>query len=222
LAVLDMAGTTVAITDVIPGVWQMSFAQHGLALPPAAIVATRGKSKRAAVRELLAACGPVAFDDGLAERIHDTFTAQLQVRMAAGVAPIPGALAALQQLHSLALRIVLITGFDRGTTTRIVTTLGWHSAVDGVLCADDVQAGRPAPDLILRAMETTGEKDPARVLVAGDTAADLQAAANAGAGWIVGVLSGAHDRAELEQHPHSVLLESIAELPGWIQSRSDR
>ena len=29
---------------------------------------------------------------------------------------------------------------------------------------------------------------------------------------------GAHDRARLEPHPHSAILESVAELPAWLAS----
>ncbi|MGH8434339.1 MAG: HAD family hydrolase [Pseudomonas sp.] len=111
---------------------------------------------------------------------------------------------------------MLITGFERATTSHIMRALAWDTLVDGVVCSDEGKEGRPAPDLIQRAMFMAEVKAAARVLVAGDTVADLQAAARAGAGWIVGVLSGAHNRAQLERHEHSVLLPSIAELPGWL------
>jgi phosphoglycolate phosphatase-like HAD superfamily hydrolase len=43
---------------------------------------------------------------------------------------------------------------------------------------------------------------------------DLQAGYNAGAGWNIGMLSGAHSREKLESQPHTHLLGSVAELPG--------
>jgi phosphoglycolate phosphatase-like HAD superfamily hydrolase len=52
--------------------------------------------------------------------------------------------------------------------------------------------------------------------VIGDTALDLQAGTNAGAGWVIGVLSGAHDAEMLGRTPHTHLLPSIAELPGLL------
>ncbi|MGH7471688.1 MAG: HAD hydrolase-like protein [Longimicrobiales bacterium] len=88
-----------------------------------------------------------------------------------------------------------------------------------MVCDDDVAAGRPAPDLIERAMQLAGITDPAEVLVAGDTSADLLAAANARVGWIVGVLSGAHARAHLELHAHSAILPTIADLPNWLDTQ---
>ena len=61
--------------------------------------------------------------------------------------------------------------------------------------------GRPAPYLILRAMEATGASSVHKVASVGDTTLDLQAGYNAGVRWNVGVLSGAHDRQSLETSP---------------------
>ena len=47
----------------------------------------------------------------------------------------------------------------------------------------------------------------------GDTELDLRAGWNAGVGWNVGVLSGAHPRERLEGAPHTHLIESVASLP---------
>ena len=74
-------------------------------------------------------------------------------------------------------------------------------------------AGRPAPYLIFQAMQKTLVHPVARVAAIGDTTLDLQAGANAGAGWVIGVLSGAHDLATLGRIPHTHLLPSIAEVP---------
>ena len=73
--------------------------------------------------------------------------------------------------------------------------------------------GRPAPYLIFHAMEAAGVVDVRRVATVGDTTLDLEAGANAGVVWNVGVLSGAHDRASLEQAPHTHILTSVAALP---------
>jgi phosphoglycolate phosphatase-like HAD superfamily hydrolase len=67
--------------------------------------------------------------------------------------------------------------------------------------------------MIYRAMEHLGVQDISHVLVAGDTPRDLQAGTNAGAGFVVGVLSGASDEAELSAYPHTHLLSSVADLP---------
>ena len=96
----------------------------------------------------------------------------------------------------------------------LLDVLGWREGVlDAVVCVDDVPAGRPAPYMIFRAMELTGIRDVRRVLTAGDTTRDLQAGMNAGAGFVVGVLSGSQTAEELSAAKHTHLLNVVAEVP---------
>lgn len=216
LAVLDMAGTTVAMADVVAAAMEGAFERFGLRLPADAVAGIRGRSKKEAVRELVAGLDAAARPAGLGDQVYDAFRQLLGAHCARGVAPVPGAVETMQWLRSRGVKVVLTTGFDRELADLILATLGWGPAlVDAVVCADEVARGRPAPDLIFRAMALTGVSEADAVAVVGDTSADLLAAASAKAGWIVGVLSGAHPREELVGHPHSVLLKSIADLPRW-------
>jgi phosphoglycolate phosphatase-like HAD superfamily hydrolase len=54
--------------------------------------------------------------------------------------------------------------------------------------------------------------DPAAVVVVGDTLSDLEAGARAGAGAVIGVLTGAHSRATLLTGPHTELIDDITQL----------
>jgi phosphoglycolate phosphatase-like HAD superfamily hydrolase len=65
-------------------------------------------------------------------------------------------------------------------------------------------------------MERTGVQAVARVLVAGDTVADLRAGTNAGAGAVVGVATGALSLADLGAERHTHLLPSVADLPALV------
>lgn len=69
------------------------------------------------------------------------------------------------------------------------------------------------PDLILSAAVRSHVDDVRQVAVCGDTTSDLLAASRAGAGAVVGVLTGAHDQARLKTAPHTHLLSSVSELP---------
>jgi phosphoglycolate phosphatase-like HAD superfamily hydrolase len=62
-------------------------------------------------------------------------------------------------------------------------------------------------------MERVGVRDAGLVAVVGDTRLDLEAGANAGVRYRIGVLSGAHDRATLERAPCTHLVESIGAVP---------
>jgi phosphonatase-like hydrolase len=133
--------------------------------------------------------------------------------------PIAGVPEALAALRAAGTKVALTTGFSRDVVDPLLAGLGWaDGVVDAIVCSDDVPAGRPAPFLVFRAMERTGVTDVRRVLVAGDTAADLQSGANAGAALVVGVGSGAVPLDVLRDEPHTHLVASVADLPALLAS----
>lgn len=94
-------------------------------------------------------------------------------------------------------KVALTTGFTRDVADMVLDGVGWRvgpledgGMVDALVTADEVAAGRPAPYMIFRAMERAGVVDVRRVVVAGDTGADLVAGTRSGAGLVAGVLSG--------------------------------
>ena len=130
-----------------------------------------------------------------------------------GIEPMAGAERIFQWLKEQGVCVALNTGFDRDITELLLSALGWgREMVDAVVCGDEVRQGRPAPYLIFHAMEATGITSVREVANVGDTRLDLQAAYNARVRWNIGVLSGAHDRQQLERAPHTHLLESVADL----------
>ncbi|WP_394614154.1 phosphonatase-like hydrolase [Lentzea sp. JNUCC 0626] len=132
--------------------------------------------------------------------------------------PIPGVPEALAQLKTEGIKVALTTGFDRPIVDGLLKVLNWHNEFDAVVTVDDVRAGRPAPYMIHRAMELTRVRNVRRVLTAGDTVRDLEAGMNAGAKFVVGVLSGSQTAEQLEAEPHTHLLGSVAEIPELVRS----
>lgn len=59
--------------------------------------------------------------------------------------------------------------------------------------------------------------DVRAVAVVGDTVNDLLAGHRAGASVLIGVLTGAHDRATLEAGPHTHLLDSFGDVPAALR-----
>ena len=214
LVVLDLVGTTVQADDAVPRAFADVVAAEGLTLTAAQIQAVRGATKRLALAQLLPD-GP-----GHALRVDRAY-ARFQARLRAAytpetVRPVAGAADVVARLRAAGVRVALNTGFDRVLTVHRLDALRWREVADVVVCGDEVAAGRPAPDLIQRAMAATGVRAPDRVANVGDTALDLQAGANAGVGWNIGVWSGAHDRATLEAAPHTHLCASVADLPALL------
>jgi len=211
LALFDLAGTTMRDDGTVASVFTEVLASEGMALAPDQLARVRGASKREAFRTLAGA-------GARAERMFDLFIQTIRQRYAAHApVEISGASGTFAWLRGRGVKIALNTGFERATADLLVAALWDAGQFDAVVCGDEVEAGRPSPAMILEAMRRTSTQDPASVLTVGDTVLDLQAGTAAGAGWVVGVTSGAHDRARLLQAPHTHLLASVAELPGLLE-----
>lgn len=104
------------------------------------------------------------------------------------------------------------TSDDRDPTERTLAALGIAGEMAALACADDEMRPKPAPDPVLHLCEVLGSV-PARAAVVGDSPADMRMARAAGAGRVIGVLTGVGDRAILEPLA-DVVLGSIAELRG--------
>jgi phosphonatase-like hydrolase len=219
LVVFDLAGTTVKDRGEVSLAFTRALEDLGVTVTPDQLDAVRGSSKREAILRFV----PDIPDRArVADAAYQAFRDHLRALYSGGgISPIAGAERVFQQLRARGIRVALNTGFDRAITELLLTALGWKDGVaDAVVSGDDVKQGRPAPYLIFRAMEETGITCMREVANVGDTVLDLQAAHNAGVAWNIGVVSGAHTRAQLEAAPHTHLLDSVADVMGvWDEMR---
>jgi len=221
LIVFDLGGTLIHDRGEVAGAFAAALRTAGYTLEPQQLAQVRGASKREAIRALLAQhsqAGPREID-AAAETVYAAFLVRLRESYTHGVGALPGAQDALAWLKRRGIRLALNTGFERSIVDLILDRLPWLGEAAGpAICGDDVPQGRPAPYMIFNAMQACGVHSVRQVAVVGDTTLDLRAGWNAGAGWNIGVLSGAHSRARLEQAPHTHLLPSVASLPELFAS----
>lgn len=111
--------------------------------------------------------------------------------------PITDLRSLLGALRAEGRRIAIATSDDRDPTVRTMAVLGVEDLVDATVCADDGLPGKPAPDMILHVCARLGV-DPARTAMIGDSPADLRMGRSAGAGRVIGVLTGVGGRDDLE------------------------
>jgi len=116
----------------------------------------------------------------------------------------------LEDLRSSGRRIAIATSDDREPTERTLVALGLADLVDATVCADDGVPVKPAPDMVLRVCAAVGV-DPVRAAVVGDSPADLQMGRAAGAGLVVGVLTGVGSQTDLEPLA-DLVIESVQQL----------
>ena len=215
LACIDMAGTTVRDDGLVEQAFTVAFAGEGVAPGTqqhermlAVVRKTMGQSRIEVFRLLLDG------DEARAQAANETFEEAYGLLVDEGaVLPIPGAIEAIKTLRASGIKVALTTGFARATQEAIIDALGWWGQVDLVLSPADAGRGRPFPDFMLVSALKLGVEDVRRMLVVGDTPLDLIAGQRAGAGLLVGVLTGAGDRAALQSAGANEVIGSIGELP---------
>lgn len=222
LLVTDFAGTTMREEGAVLAAYRHALSRHGIPFSEADLTARRGATKRLVFEELAARGKPSEDPAEVAKRALADFEAALRREYETGeVLEVAGAGAALGRLARAGIKLALTSGFDRGLVELLVRRLGWGALFDVVVSSSDVPSGRPAPFLIYRAMMEAGVRDVGRVAVVGDTSLDLQAGTNARAGWVIGVLSGAHDLETLGETPHTHLLPSVSSIPSLFKISTD-
>lgn len=126
------------------------------------------------------------------------------------VRPVTDLHALFAALGERGIRIAVATSDDRDPTQRTLAALGVSASVEALACADDGRPVKPAPDMVLAICESLGVA-PDRAAVIGDSPADLRMGRSAGAGRVIGVLTGVGEAASLGPLADAVI-GSIAEL----------
>jgi len=137
-------------------------------------------------------------------------------------------------IHKLGIKIAIATTDDRRPTRAMLEAFGVQDLITTMVCSDDGIKAKPAPDMVMTVCQRM-DIDPANAIVIGDTVADLQMARAAGAGYIIGVLSGVGSLANLtpladvlidtvdtlqesfiiKEHAQTQRPETEEALPGW-------
>jgi AHBA synthesis associated protein len=94
-----------------------------------------------------------------------------------------GVPAMLRSLRMQGCRLAAATGKTSRRARVVLDHFGMTSYFDLILGSDDVLRGKPAPDMLLRAMAELG-CTPDRTAMLGDAPADREAAARAGVGFV--------------------------------------
>ncbi len=162
LACLDMAGTTVRDDGAVESAFEAALVAVGIEPGSlrhdearALVLETMGWSKADVFAALL--------DAEAAARATAAFAVAYEQTVAdGGIQEMAGALDVMRELRAAGVQVCLSTGFAPSTRDALLDALGWRSEIDLALSPADVGRGRPAPDLILGAMERLGVRGPGR------------------------------------------------------------
>jgi phosphoglycolate phosphatase len=105
---------------------------------------------------------------------HESFPAHVDA-----IAPIPGAAELLETLAGRGLRLACVTNTPGSLARQILEGNGLAERLELIVGGDEVEASKPAPDLLFRALERL-ECRTSEALFVGDTENDVAAAVAAG------------------------------------------
>ena len=220
LVVFDMAGTTVDEDNVVYKTVQKVINDQGFNINLEEVLKyAAGKEKHQAITDVLKECTTLTSIGLIANIAFSKFkTALKEAYTTLEIKTFEGTESLFKELRGSGIKVVLNTGYDRTTALFLLEKLGWivGETIDGLVTADDVENGRPEGDMILLAMKNTGIYDAEKVIKVGDSAIDIEEGKNACCGMTIGVLTGAQNRAQIQEANPTYIIESLDELRAII------
>ena len=140
---------------------------------------------------------------GLPLAIQEPFVRESH-RLAARVPLYEGVRELLRELKRRGLRMAVATGKSGDRARSLLRMLGVLDLFDHVIGSDEVPRAKPAPDIVLRALELMGVHSQDAVMV-GDAVTDLAAAKSASVGAIAALWGEPREAELLAAEPDAVL-----------------
>jgi HAD superfamily hydrolase (TIGR01509 family) len=210
--ILDMDGLLVDSETVSGEALRLFLRGHGHEMLPSTLEGALGRRLPEAVAFVAA-----AYDlRGPLEELVVAYDAMRLEALRGNVIAMPGAFALLDWAAAKGLPRALATSSFRGHAEVSLAEAALMGRFDVEVTGDEVQFGKPAPDLFLLAAERLGVL-PQSCVVFEDTPAGLEASARAGMRrvWVPNV----HTRHLKEPVPIDATLESLADAINWLQSQ---
>lgn len=232
LVVFDMAGTTVRDNHDVERCFAQAAQETDLQVSDDTILAVQGWSKKFVFEVLWTEQLGVGHPDlkGKVQDSYDVFKKALEDYYTTNGATLTNYCSeTIQWLRDHGIYVALTTGFYRKVVDIILDKLGWfdkldanyrglpNSFIDLSIAGDEVPNGRPAPDMIFKAMHTFRIQDPKTVINIGDTPSDLESGKRASVLLSLGVINGTHTKEQLNKYPNDGLLQHLGELPEMLK-----
>lgn len=216
LAVFDLAGTTIRDNQDVHKALRAALGEFGINVTIEDINEVMGIPKPLAISLLLQKIGTRNPEMDLVSKIHHTFVNKMTAfyRSDPYFGENEGVSDTFDRLQDLGIKVMIDTGFDRSIADVIIERVGWKhkGLIDASVASDEVENGRPHPDMIYRAMQIAGVTDSRLVAKVGDTVSDLVQGNSAGCGYVIGITTGAFCRERLRNETHTHLIDSIPQV----------
>jgi HAD superfamily hydrolase (TIGR01549 family) len=185
----DLDGTLVDTNGAHTEAWRLAFEHLGYRIPFDRIAPEIGKGGDKLVPSILGEEAEKKDGDALREKAAEEF---LAIAGREKFELFDGAVEILDALRSRGMKLALATSAKQEYLDAIFTSAGvdLRPKFDAIITADDADASKPAPDLVLAAVEKLGMA-PAECGMIGDTPHDAAASRRAGV-VCLGILGGVH------------------------------
>ena len=201
--ILDIDGTLVDTNYQHALAWYMAFREHDVVVPVWRVHRHLGMGGDQLVEAVAGAAVEAELGDAL-RTAHDVlYQASIQT-----TSVFDGARGLIEDLKGAGCSVLLASSAKERDVGHYLDLLDARELVDGWTTAADVEQTKPAPDLVLAALEKLDGDD---AIMVGDTPFDVEAARRAGISTVA-VLTGGFSRPELEQAGAVAVFESIVEL----------
>ncbi|HEX7338012.1 MAG TPA: HAD family hydrolase [Gemmatimonadales bacterium] len=192
--IFDIDGTLVDTNPSHIEAWRRAFARFDFPIPPERIRVEVGKGGDLLVPSILGEELETKCGDALRKAQKEEF---LQIAERVHFQVFPQVPELFEALRERGIRTALATSSDKKHLQATIRSAGLDLArlAGELITKDDADASKPAPDLILAALEKL-DAGPTECAIVGDTIYDGQAAQAAGVAFIA-VLSGCTTEAEL-------------------------
>ena len=218
--VFDMAGTTIDEGKIVYESVRQTLEKFGLHFSLEEVVARiGGMNKKEGMKILMQSVWGSVAEDKVTEAA-EIFrqTVETAYQLDDRVQEMPGASDLFTYLRGNGIKVVLDTGYFRSTADLLIEKMGWNDQelIDFSITSDEVSEGRPAPQMIHRAMAHFNIESAGELAKIGDTRSDVEEGLNAGCKYVVGVTSGQYSKEELLAMGATHAINSLSELKAII------
>lgn len=216
LIVFDMAGTTINENNVVYKTLHETINKFGYNFSlEEVLLHGAGKEKHQAIKDIISLQPSAKNNEIDSLSIFNDFSELLKLTYEnLEVTTYPETEAVFEELKEKGIKIVLNTGYNRKTALQLLSKLNWKEGkqYDALITASDVEEGRPAADMIYKALELFNISDAENVVKIGDSIIDIEEGKNANCGITIGVTTGAHTEEQLKSAKPTFIIDSLLEL----------
>lgn len=232
LVVCDMAGTTIKDEHEVENCFAQAAKKTSLNMSDAEILSVQGWAKRK-VFEVYWQRQLGEQNDEWFDKVENSYTVFAQILekyyIKNPIYPTQGALELFAWLKERHIPLALTTGFYRKVTNIILNKLGLleglnsqyygngSSIIQASIVSDEVNQGRPQPDMIFKAMRLLGVEQAANVVNIGDTPSDIESGKLAGCRFSFCVTNGTHKAEQLLLYEPDKAFTSIEAFLIWLK-----